>query len=721
MDRSWSAAVSPLALAAAACSLVVGALAPAQGARSEPAAGAVELEAVDVQGPAGGGQDQAGGQSGAFVQTETSAATKTDTPLIETPQAVTVITQKQLEERNVQTLSQALDYTAGVQNNFGYDPRFDSFSIRGVDVTTTGLFRDGLRLAGSSFSLFKTEPYALQNVTVLKGPASVLYGATPLGGLVDMTSKRPTLTPFREVEFNLGSYQRYQGNFDLGGPIDPAGVFSYRLTGVFRDAGSQFVGLPDDRQIIAPAITYKPDEATTFTFLSEYGNILTTANTSYWQTAPGQLTKLYSGDPNFGTLAQTQFRIGYEFEHKFDETFTFRQNVAYYHVVTDGKYVDIADVDPATQIASRVTGRVVDHLGTLSADNQLHVKFATGPVSHQVLLGFDYSNTLLNEKVGYGDAPDLFIGSIPPAYGGQFIPSPVYSSYTEQFQQDIGVYAQDQARFGPFVLTLSGRNDWVLTKSQDFVGQTDQTQKDQAATGRVGLTYVSPIGLAPYVSYSTAFTPTAGFTAEGEAFKPIHGDQKEVGVKYQPDAFKGIITASLFDIHEYNVLSTDPNNDLFQIQTGEIGSRGFELEAVMNPLPGLDVTLAYTLLHLRIIDGDAGTVGNVPSGIPSQTFSTYGDYTLQPGSFAPGLGAGFGMRYLGKSYGDDQNSFVNQPVTLFDAAVHYDFGQLDRRLEGLRFQVNATNLFNTRYSISQSGFGYWGQSRMVIGSLRYRW
>ncbi len=190
----------PLGKAAVVFSLVVGALAHSPAARAEPPAASVQLETIIVQSPDVNANDSAG-----FVQLSSSAATKTNTPLIETPQAVTVITQQQLEERNVQTLQQALDYTAGVQNYGGYDPRFDSCTIRGLDVTTTGIFRDGLRQAGSSFALFKTEPYGLQSISVLKGPAAALYGPTSLGGIVDMTSKRPTLTPFPEVEHKIGN------------------------------------------------------------------------------------------------------------------------------------------------------------------------------------------------------------------------------------------------------------------------------------------------------------------------------------------------------------------------------------------------------------------------------------------------------------------------------------------------------------------------------------
>lgn len=680
--------------------------------------GSVILDEVDVQGGVGGVE---GGVEG-YVAHSTAVATKTDTPIIEIPQTISVVTREQLDDRDVQTLTEALAYTPGVEIGvFGFDPRFDSFYVRGFDMTYTGIYRDGLRQPAGPFSIYKTEPYGLDSITVVKGPSSALYGLGSPGGLIDLTSKRPTSVPLREVQLQLGNYQRYQGQFDLGGPIDPAGVFSYRLTGLFRDSNTQLPGVKDNRNFIAPAFTWRPDAATSFTVLTEFMNSLTTGNPGFYQTPEGLLTQIYSGDPAFGDFTQNQTRIGYAFEHKFDETFTVRQNMRYSYVFADAKYTQIDFIDFATARATRSTGRVVNHLATFGIDNQLLTKFSTGPVSHLVLTGLDYTLAQYNDKVGFGWAPDLYLSSSRPPYGAQFIPSPAYSYNADQLQRAVGAYVQDQAKWGPVVLTVSGRNDWVSTKTNDRFALTEAIQNDQAFTGRVGLTYLSPIGLAPYASYSTAFAPTIGLDASGKPFQPITGNQKEVGVKYQPAGMNGLITASLFDITMKNALSPDPNDIAFQIQTGEIRSRGFELEGVVNPAAGLNVILGYTALQQRILNGAADTIGKAPSGIPAQTVSLWTNYTLPPDSFLPGFGAGLGMRFIGASYGNDQNTFMNQQTTLFDAALHYDFGRLDPGLAGLRFQVNATNLFDREYTTSQAGYGYWGQRRTVIASLRYRW
>jgi iron complex outermembrane recepter protein len=267
-----------------------------------------------------------------YVPLTTTAGTKTATPIIEIPQSITVVTRKELDDRDVQTLSQALDYTASVRTGaFGYDPRFDSFYLRGFDMTYTGIYRDGLRQPAAPFGIFKTEPYGLDSIVVVKGPSSALYGLGSPGGLIDLQSKRPTLETLREVQLQPGNYDRYQGNFDLGGAIDKDGVYSYRLTGLFRDSDTWLPGAKDNRDFIAPAFAYRPDQSTSVIFLSEYMNSRTTGNSAYYQTPEGILTNIYQGDPQFTNFDQNQFRVGYEFEHKFNDNITFRQNARFAH------------------------------------------------------------------------------------------------------------------------------------------------------------------------------------------------------------------------------------------------------------------------------------------------------------------------------------------------------------------------------------------------------
>jgi iron complex outermembrane receptor protein len=665
----------------------------------------------------------AGGAAGApvgYVATTSSAGTKTNTPLLETPQSLSVVTKKELEDRNVQTLKDAVNYTPGVTTTaFGYDPRFDAFSMRGFDVTYTGIYRDGLRQGGGNFAIPKIEPYGLESVQILRGPASGLYGLGSPGGIVDVTTKRPTQTPFGEVQLQAGNYDRYQGSFDVGGPVPGSDQLYYRLTGLLRDAKTWFPGNDDDRAYIAPALTWKPDLDTTFTILSEYQSSRTAASIGNARTADGKLTNIYSNDPAFSAMDQKQFRIGYAFEHNINDTWTVRQNFRFYQVGVDAKYTQIDSLDTATQTASRSAWRIVDNLKTATLDNQAEAKFSLGAIRNTVLFGVDYSQSRYDDKIGYGSAPDLNLATMN--YGAQAIASPAFSIFTKQSTNEVGIYAQEQARLGGFILTLNGRQSWVSQSTTTTLDGTPQTSKPSAFTGRAGLSYLFDNGIAPYVSYATSFSPQTGVDVTGATFKPTTGEQTEVGVKYQMPNVPLLLTAALFDIKQDNVLRTNPDDIAFQAATGQVESKGLELEAKLALKPGFDLTAAYTHLNVMITRGNTDTTGNEYSGIPRDSFAAFGKYTFQSGTPVEGLGLGLGVRYIGANFGNDQNTFENAAQTLFDAVIDYDLGKLDRSFRGAYMRVNATNLFDRQYATCQAGYCYAGERRQVIGTLSYRW
>ncbi|WP_062207653.1 TonB-dependent siderophore receptor [Aureimonas sp. AU12] len=680
---------------------------------------AIELDTVTVDAGAStpGEGEGSGLETDGYVAKSADVGTKTDTPLKKVPQSISVVTRQQLEDRNVQSLSEALTYTPGVRvGAFGFDPRFDSFYIRGFDVVYNGVYRDGLRELTGNFSIFKTEPYGLQGISVLKGPSSVLYGGGSPGGIVNLTSKRPTDAPFREIETQIGNNGRVQAQFDASGPLAGNDNVLYRITGLARDADTDLASVPDDRTFIAPALTLRSDDRNThLTILGEYADITTGGNATYFN-QNGRPSNLESGDPAFGDFDQQQGRVGYEFEHRFNDTLTIRQNLRYAHIDADVKYTSIGALSADGLTASRSTGRIVDDLDSIAVDNQAQVSFDTGPVVHTLLGGVDYNHVDVNDKIGLGVAPDLNLVTLN--YGAQAIPSPTLDFVdTTTRQSQTGVYLQDQIEVDRVVLTLGGRYDWLSQKAFNQLSVSPSEQDDENFSGRAGLSYLFDNGISPYVSYSTSFAPVIGNSFTGAAFDPSEGKQEEVGVKYAPSDLNLAVNAALFRIRQTNVLASDPINANFQIQRGEVESRGFELEATTSLLAGLNLTAAYTYLDMEIIEGD--NLGKVPSGIPANQFSLWSDYTVQSGA-ADGLGFGAGVRYLGKSWGDDTNTFRNDARILIDASLSYDLGKANPKFEGVSAQINAKNLFDKRADSCQAGYCYRDEGRNVIGSLRYR-
>lgn len=658
-----------------------------------------------------------------FLAYASHAGTKTDTPLIEIPQTVSVVTRGQLDARNVQTLSDAVSYSPGVRTNvYGFSPRQDQFIIRGFDVTSYGEFRDGLRqpVAGSLLS-FRTEPYGLDALSVINGPASATYGTSGIGGLVDMVSKRPTSQRINEVQFQVGNYSRYQGDFDFGGALPSDKRFTYRLTGMFRDSNTQMPAVRDNRIYVAPAFTFRPDDKTRLTVLTAFQKDRTGGTMFNYQTNEGVLTNIRYADPKWNTFDSTTYRLGYELEHRFTDFFAVQQNFRYAHGDGNAKYLYLTGLSDDGTSATRRAGQVREQLNSVGLDNQAKFDVRSGPVAHKILFGVDYLFTDYRTSYADGAAPSLDL--VSQNYGKQAISQPSVYSIAHSGQTQAGVYLQDQIRYNRWLLTLSGRHDWVSTNSGNYYSHTNQKQNDQAFSGRVGLTYMSAIGLAPYASYSTVFNPTIGQTKEGTPFRPITGNQYEVGMKYQTPDKRVLLTGAAFDIHQNHGLTTDPSDatGTYQIQRGKIRSRGFEVSATGDLGAGFSFNASYTYLDMVEQSGDASVVGKIPSGIPRNVANGWIDHTFQSGPLR-GLGTGFGIRYIGSSYRGDSNATgKNKSQFLMDAALRYRLEAISSQLKGLQFAVNLNNLANRQIITCQSDFCYQNMHRSVIGSIRYNW
>ncbi len=706
--------------------LTLATVALAQDQAATAQGGATVLEDIVVDGGSGGVITADG-----YVGKSSATGAKIDTPFIQTPQSISSVTQQQLEDRNPQTLLDTLAYTPGTRvGGYGFDPRFDSFTVRGFDVTYTGVFRDNLRQPGAGSSLFKTEPYGLEGVSILRGPSSALYGASGAGGLYNLISKRPTEEALREVQVQYGSHDRYQGQFDLSGPINDEDPFYYRLTGLMRSADTEQVGVPDDRAYIAPAFTWKPDEDTRLTILGEYSRTKTGGTAAYYyDPATGKVSDFFAGNPAYNDSIQNQGRIGYEFERRLNETFTFRQNAraSWLNVDADWAFAYQPNAADPTLLDSSA-GTFEEWLNTYTIDNQLEAKFETGALEHTLLTGVDFTKVYWKSLNGYGVSPPLDIND--PTRGRPVDPI-AFQTKSLQDQRITGLYMQDQIRYDALTFTLGGRYDWVSTDTDNTdlaSGALDTiSQDDRAFTWRAGVTYETEWGITPYASYSTAFSPNAGVNmATGNPFKPTESEQQEVGVKYLLPDSNTLITAALFNIDQTNGLyyevvdlPTGPAN--IQVQRGKLRSRGLELEASTSLDNGLSLIASYTYTQAKIIDGPAGTVGNDVSSIPRHMASLWAHYDMPEDGALAGLGFGAGVRFTGSSYGSDENVSKNASRAFVDASIDYDFAAINKEFEGLKLQVNATNLFDRQDAVCSAGFCYRDQGRTVIGSLKYSW
>ena len=700
------------------------------------ASGAIALDTIAVTGEA----ETAYGPTNGFIAEDAAAGTKSETPIIETPASVSVVDRKQLDTLNPQSIPDALRYTPGVVTGFfGNDTRsLDAqIYIRGFGDDASQLFWNGLGLTGDSYVNSPTvDPYLLERIEVLRGPASVLYGQTAPGGIVDMWSKLPTDNPLHEIIVGTGNYGRAYTAFDLGGPADADKTFLYRLTGVAYRTGTQIDDTTNERIALAPSFTWRPTDDTKLTVLATYqedpdgvgfqslpleGTLLPS------KTGPIP-TSLNFGQPNYDTLDRMSASIGYMFEHRFNEVWQVRQNFRYLHA--DGHYRELqADgwADSSNVEMARWNWGTDGSMDAISVDNQAEAAFATGDWQHTALFGLDYRNqwTDLHHYWGRDGVPPLNV--LNPFYGYYIAPPPSLL-WTKGTLEQTGLYAQDQIAIGNWRFLIGGRQDWAQTTSTDVEALTDPktSQNDDAFTWRAGAVYLFENGFAPYASYSTSFLPQGGTDWQGTMFEPTTAQQSEVGLKFQPDGLRSFAQIALFDLTQQNVLTADPVHTGFSVQTGEVNVRGVEVSALLALNDNFNLMASYTYNDLETTKANTDASGFDPTGTvpwyyPRQVASIWADYKFDQGPLG-GLKLGGGIRYVGAAYNGPQELYEVPGYTLVDALVSYDFGVKYPALAGLELNVNVNNLFDETYLARCSEINCsWGIRRTILANLKYRW
>lgn len=674
--------------------------------------GTLDLSQIDIS---ASGQQSAFGPVSGYVATAAGTATKTDTPIIETPQSISVVTRDQITDIHAQSLRDVLGYTAGVIATEADDRLTDTFVLRGFQISGS-TFRDGMRYMSNIYDGTQ-EPYGMERVEVLRGASSVLFGQAAPGGIINVVSKLPTREELHEIKAETGSNDRHQLATDHGGALTD--TLSYRFTALQRRSDTTTDHVPDDRTYIAPSLTWQPDDATSLTLLASYQK----SRTAYVYGLPAEGTVLpnpnghisrhtFTGEPGYDKSVITAWDIGYRFEHAFNDDLKVRQNLRYFESENDMPSVWLDSfIDPQMTTVARGAQDRVDDSRNFVVDTQLEARFHHQRVEQTVLAGVDYGDRhLQTDRYDYDLTP---LNVFNPVYGGTFTargPAP-FSSRNRTRQS--GIYLQDQIKFDEkWVLLLGGRQDWAKQKEDALYGNDRSRQDSDAFTTRVGLVYLADNGLAPFVSYSESFEPQAGRSRAGQDFDPTEGEQYEIGIRYQPPGSNALYSAALYQLTRSNVLTTDPVNTNFQVQTGEIRSHGLELEAKADIGSNASVTASYAYTQAEVTKSNSGNEGQKTGGMPRNMFSVWGDYRF--GQVGPGeLRAGTGVRYVDEVPGLFSTRIVAPSYTLVDAMLGYAMGPWDLTL-------NVTNLTDEDY-LSYTYAAFYGAERQVTAGVAYRW
>lgn len=706
-----------------------------------------------------------------YVAKYTETGTKTDTPITEIPNSIYVITKQEILDQQAQNINETLRYMPGVYAEGNGTASVGSAAgslangtggimMRGFAATQ---YVDGI----ASRSLSAGETAFVERVEALNGPASVLYGQVGPGGLIATRLKQPTDTPIRNVTLGFGNWGRYESTFDVSDKITKSGNLKYRIAGIGVTQGTQTEYLDYKRVGVLPSVKWDIDDKTSLTLLGEYmytpANGTDTGYPGVGTLVPGKFGYIprsrYLGDPSLNTTVTRDAAFEYQFSHKFNKIFAFQQTFRYEKSDTNYKYLYLrGNLHSDGETMTRVAWDGQGGRRTVGLDNRLIGHISTGSVKHTFVVGMDFRKVdILQDLVYDYSVPTVNIWN--PSYYTAYPNFGVSGSDTlamqnmSQTQYQKGVYFQEQLKFGKLNIILGGRQDWYnytalvysrshsATSTSAWKAGTRQHPSDSKFTWRAGFTYNFDFGLVPYFSYATSFIPQVGaFDANGQAAKPLTGEQFEAGLKYLIPETDVLLTAAAYHIKENHYQIDDAENPGHEIDAGTVTSKGVELSAHANITKDVHFTASYSFNDMRVTKSntmvdrydmagnDLGEVreqGKYVGALPRNMVNMFVDYTPSARIFQ-GFGINFGVRYVGFTWADNGESYKVPAYILFDAGAHYDFARLSPMLKGLKGQLAMSNLANTRYvgscgSGAGGGTCYYGQGRRVYGSFSYSW
>lgn len=630
-----------------------------------------------------------------------SIATRTSTPLIETPQSISVVSADEVRDQASPTLQEAVRYVPGVRHAlYGIDNRGDWISLRGSQESTTLL--DGMRLPLTGwYGVVRNEPYLLERIEVLRGPSSIIVGQNDPGGVVNLATKRPEARASREIGVTLGNYARREIRADLTGPLDESGSLLYRVVALGRDSDTQVDHADEQRLLLAPALTWRPHPRGSVTVFGEY-QYDRSKNTNAFLGLAGTLheapngpipTKLFIGEPAWDRYGGTRWRMGYTADAEVGGAWQLRHQLR--HDRVDGRMESMyaawwngfVDAGGATDPNGEYLGRqwyIYDDRSRVTAGELLLEGVArTGAIAHRLLVGAD--GMLHDASQAYADGEASPLNVYDPVYGGFARPSLGSEPATENAIRRAGLLVQDQMKvFERLSVRLGVRRDYIRNA---VIG--GDVQRDWATSGNAGIVFELWPGVAPYGSYSESFNPVAGTDAAGRAYEPRRGRQIEAGLKVETQG--GLqASASVYALEETNRLVTDPANVGFSIQIGEARTRGVELE-VRGTFGSWSTLAGYSYTRARATaaawGGDLDPDQQL-EGIPEHTASAWVVHEFRAGAFR-GFRAGGGVRFAGR-IGDGTGRVFVPAVTLLDAMASYEVGRW-------RLALNLNNLTDRTY------------------------
>lgn len=673
-----------------------------------------------------------------YVAEEASTATRTDTPIKDVPQSIQVITRKVIEEQRAFRLADALENIAGVNKVSSTLAVFDSFIIRGFNATNRNFFRNGL--FDPTAGQLGSDTYNIQRLEVLKGPAAVLYGQGDPGGIINLVTKKGLPDPYYAGNVTLGNYDFYRSTIDATGPLNTGKTLMYRLNVAGQKADSFVDFVKRDMAAVSSAITWFAGPRTTLTIEGDYLNRMmrpyfgVPAQGSVLPNINGEIPRsLYIGIPGLDRQNRRSYRVGYDLTHQFNSNWSLRN--AYRYAIQEADNTQafplalLADQRTLTRRVGGLTDSIQrDHHHSMITNLVGH--FALLEMEHTLLTGVELRQDKENPSFRrpFNTTPlDIFA----PDYSTPTGPFPINPLFSKSDNKTAALYVQDQITILPNLKFLGGlRFDYLhqsLVTSGLTAGAPLQTSDDTGVSPRLGLVYqpIEPVSL--YTSWTRGFSPNSPETLNpnGTLFEPERSTQYEVGMK--TFLFDNRIAATLawYHLTRENLITPDPIDPQFSVQTGEQRSQGVELDVTANLTTGWNLIASYAYTDAEVTkDNNVALLGKRLGNVPYNKATLWSTYHFQEGPLRGfGIGGGvFGYTSRNASiFGPGQVEIPG--YVRVDAALYYDkvLGAANvLGVKAVHAALNIRNLLDQRY-IELAGNSttrfFFGEPRTVLATV----
>ncbi|MDV3351194.1 TonB-dependent siderophore receptor [Leptothoe sp. LEGE 181152] len=660
-----------------------------------------------------------------YFTPDASTATRTDTPLRDIPNSIQVIPRQVIEDQQAIGIEEVLENAAGVSSLSDVGGRGLQFAIRGFDGAP--ILRDGFLILGPlAPDATGPEVANLEQVEILRGPASILYGQVEPGGIINLVTKQPLSKPYYNLQLQGGTREFISPSVDLSGPLTEDGRLLYRLNALYRREES-FRDLDNDfeRFFIAPTLTWLISDSTDLTVNLEYiedDEPYDSGAVAFGDGIADVPTSRVFSDPD-SAIEKDFFSAAYTLEHRFSGSWKLRNQFRYTSSSFDQSITPFPiSLDETTGLVNRFVSSQNIDTDTYSLYTNVQGEFNTGSVEHTLLFGVDLSRSDGHSDAvadfSAGDAIDIFEDTID-------ILSPLEENLTITQDRDVtidrlGIYLQDQIDILDNLILVAGlRYDTLSQELIQKVRDTEISSNESAVTPRIGIVYQPTKPISLYANYSRSFAPNVFTTdVDGNPLKPEEGEGFEVGIRGEIIENRLAATLAYFDITKQNVSTRDPADlvpPFSSIATGEQRSQGIDFNLTGEVLPGWNMVASYAYIDAEVTEDNTDLVGNRLFGIPEHSASLWTTYEIQSGDLQ-GLGFGLGFNFVGKRQGDLANSFELDSYFRTDAAVFY-------RQDNWQVRLNVDNLFDTDYIESTGGSRTfdinWGEPLTVRASVEY--